>query len=88
VYSNDQELFSVMFDSVNSNLYVSGLDGQLESNDAGVNGLTAPIRIGGSNLAPANGMLGEIQEFIIYASNQSANRTNIETNINNYYSIY
>ena len=88
LYSNDQELFSVMFDSVSSNLYINGLDGQLESNDAGTNGLTAPIRIGGSNIAPNNGMWGEIQEFIIYASDQSANRTIIETNINNHYGIY
>jgi hypothetical protein len=88
LYSNDQELFSVVFNSVNSNLYINGLDGQLDSNDAGVNGLTAPIRIGGSDAAPANGMLGEIQEFIIYASDQSANRPGIETNINDYWSIY
>ena len=88
LYSNDLELFSVMFDSVNSNLYVNGLDGQLDSNDAGTNGLTAPIRIGGSEVAPANVMLGEIQEMIIYPSDQSANRIGIETNINAYYGIW
>jgi hypothetical protein len=31
---------------------------------------------------------GNLQELIIYTSNQSANRTGIETNINNFYSIY
>ena len=31
---------------------------------------------------------GTIQELIIYNSDQSANRTAIETNINNYYTIY
>ena len=31
---------------------------------------------------------GSIQEVIIYPSDQSANRTNIETNINNHYNIY
>ena len=30
----------------------------------------------------------KMQEFILYDSNQSANRTGIETNINDYYSIY
>jgi hypothetical protein len=33
-------------------------------------------------------LLGNIQEIIIYASNQSSNRTGIETNINTYYGIY
>ncbi len=31
---------------------------------------------------------GVIQEFILYASDQSSNRTNIEDNINTFYSIY
>ena len=31
---------------------------------------------------------GEIQELIIYTSDQSSNRTGIETNINSFYSIY
>ena len=31
---------------------------------------------------------GNIQELIIYKSNQSSNRTGIETNINSYFSIY
>ena len=33
-------------------------------------------------------MDGSIQEMIMYESNQSANRVAIETNINNYYSVY
>jgi hypothetical protein len=32
--------------------------------------------------------VGNIQEIIIYPSDQSSNRTGIETNINNFYSIY
>ena len=31
---------------------------------------------------------GLIQEYIVYTSDQSSNRTGIETNINDYYSIY
>ena len=31
---------------------------------------------------------GKYQEFILYASDQSSNRTNIESNINTFYSIY
>ena len=33
-------------------------------------------------------MYGSIQEIIIYTSNKISNRTSIESNINNYYSIY
>ena len=32
--------------------------------------------------------IGNIQELIIYPTNESGNRTGIETNINNFYSIY
>ena len=31
---------------------------------------------------------GKMQEVIIYDSDQSSNRTGIESNINTYYSIY
>jgi hypothetical protein len=31
---------------------------------------------------------GEIQEFIVYGSNQSANRANIKTDINNYHNVF
>jgi hypothetical protein len=33
-------------------------------------------------------ILGSMQEFIFYASDQSSNRTNIEDNINTFYNIY
>ena len=36
----------------------------------------------------ARGWLGNMQEFIFWDSDQSSNRTGIETNTNNYYSIY
>lgn len=34
------------------------------------------------------GLVGWMQEYIIYTSNQSSNRTGINTNINSYYQIY
>lgn len=37
---------------------------------------------------PVNYLTGSISEIIIYNSNQSSNRTGIESNINSYYSIY
>ena len=36
----------------------------------------------------SDGTNGYIQEFIFYASDQSSNRTGIETNINDYFTIY
>jgi hypothetical protein len=43
---------------------------------------TADFEIGNGNYS------GTIQELIFYTSNQSSNRTGIETNINTYYAIY
>ena len=39
---------------------------------------------------PSSALIGmfQMQEFIIYSSDQSSNRTAIETNINTFYSIY
>ena len=53
------------------------------------NNTTYGYHIGSLNSAGTNGsrMDGKIQEVIIYPSNQSANRTAIETNINNHYNI-
>jgi len=47
----------------------------------------------GASFTPSNGVLGQfcdaqIQEVIIWNSNQSANRAGIESNINDHYSIY
>ena len=47
----------------------------------------------GASYTPASGPMGQlvdgtIQEIIIWNSNQSSNRTNIESNINTFYSIY
>jgi hypothetical protein len=46
-----------------------------------------PFNIGYSDTVAAIKMLNT-QEIIIYNSNQSTNRTGIETNINNFYSIF
>jgi hypothetical protein len=42
----------------------------------------------GANYPGHNPLNGRIQEIVVYNSDQSSNRTNIETNINNYYKIY
>lgn len=43
-------------------------------------------QLASSNLV--NNLTGKIQEIIIYPSDQSSNRGNIEANVNDYYSIY
>jgi hypothetical protein len=45
-------------------------------------------RIGGDAFNSGLWLDGNIQEIIIYPSNQDANRTGISTNINTYYAIY
>lgn len=45
------------------------------------------ISLGARNLLP-NYTENYLQEYILYNSDQSSNRTGIETNINNFYSIY
>lgn len=46
------------------------------------------VRIGTSNNAVNGSFQGDIQEIIVYIDDQSINRTGIETNINEFYSIY
>ena len=48
------------------------------------------LTIGKNSAAASTGqeILGNIQEIILYNSDQSSNRTAIETNINDFYSIY
>ena len=40
------------------------------------------------NLSQSRSLQGKLQEIIIYSTDQSSNRTGIETNINNEYTIY
>ena len=49
-----------------------------------------PLRFGTSEVGDVNTffLLGNIQESIFYASDQTTNRTQIEQNINSYYAIY
>jgi hypothetical protein len=49
--------------------------------------INAPVFTGARNLSTSS-FVGDLQELIIYNSNQSSNRVGIETNINNYYAIY
>jgi hypothetical protein len=50
--------------------------------------MSGPTAIGGHKSVTSNQIDGTLQEFIIYNSDQSKDRTNIEDNINTFYSIY
>lgn len=80
--SNNQELRYSLFNGLNSALAING--GLAQTGNAGALAINN-MNIGKSG---ASYMDGKIQEFIIYPTNQSSNRTGIETNINSYYSIY
>lgn len=93
--TTEQQLFNVLFDGVdytNNTSYDFSVDGvDINSVDAGsvATPNTNEFRIGRGN-ADYTGQywLGKWQEFIIYNTDQSSNRTAIESNINEYYSIY
>ena len=81
----DQHLFTALFNTTNSDAY---LDGVIEASsvDVGTHSMSG-ITIGARYdlTLPLNGTISEI---IIYDSDQSLVRKNIEFNINNAYSIY
>ena len=81
---------------INTLDYNGGLDVSFYNNNvlfSSTTGLSADLSnnfvIGGGGADGFNWMLdGHIQEVILYNNSQSSNRTNIETNINDFYSIY
>lgn len=87
-----QQLASFNFDDSNGN-YNYAFDG---SNTSGsISPWTGPIGTSGAAnfgiMGAGNGAQygnGNVQELVIYPNNQSSNRTGIETNINDFYSIY
>ena len=71
------------------NAYTNGVladtvTGSIGSFDSG-NDLYIGANVNGANSQIFN---GTIQEIALYPSDQSANRTGIEANINDYYNIY
>ena len=86
-YTSSNSLYALrtaIVDSTNSSVHFNG--SQKASGDAGTNDYRFG-RIGNWNGSNGTQLL-RLQEFIIYESNQSSNRTNIETNINTFYNIY
>ncbi len=65
--------------------YINGVGNSLNSGTAG---FTGGLRIAKTRATVSSYWNGTINEVIIYHSDQSANRTAIEANINEHYSIY
>jgi hypothetical protein len=77
--------------SLRSSLYYNG--GNLTQNNSsaqptGTGNASNNMRMGMISNGNTFTMLGYMSEVIIYPSDQSSNRTGIETNINSYYGIY
>ena len=87
-YTNDtnQNLFSVIKSGNNSSDFSANQNGVTlpPFTGSGFNSISF-IYIGTRNV---NWFDGNIQEIVIYTSDESSNRSGIETNINDFYSIY
>jgi hypothetical protein len=96
-YGNNPTGTSVTADDAN-NLHtmiagttLGGMEAFLNSTTVGTLTLTTGIDTTNSGIGNLNNafyMDGFIQEVVVYDSDQSTNRTGIETNINDYYNIY
>jgi hypothetical protein len=81
--TNAQHLISILDDATTTTSSVDGTSGTVSSAGTWTAGVTLTHR-GEYGLSPDV----KIQELVIYDSDQSSNRTGIESNINTYYSIY
>ena len=75
-----------LFNGANSSLHVDSTS--VYSANVGTHGLDGVSLGGGLGGSSYGRVLGKIQETIVYPSDQSSNRTNIEDNINTFYNIY
>lgn len=82
--ATDQTLVSYIADNSTSQIFIDGTE-ETDSPTSRSIGTATTIGAKGDGNNPFN---GAIQEVIFYDSNESSNRTAIETNINEYYSIY
>jgi hypothetical protein len=83
--STSRGLFDTLFNGSSSAMYKN--NSLLVSGNTGTNGASGILYLGSRNNG-GQSLTGGFQEFILYPSNQSANRTGISTNINSFYSIY
>jgi hypothetical protein len=88
--NTNQIHFAAQINNGSANIYVNG--SSVVSASASFTGnlnLTSPFEIGRlTQPAPADYLNANLQELVFYATNQSSNRSGIETNVNTFYSIY
>jgi hypothetical protein len=87
----DQHLVSLIVDKGNSlaRSFNDGVAFSVDATDALSTGATdSTANAVGSFAGGSNWWNGGIQEIVIYPSDQTANRTGIEANINDYYTIF
>lgn len=86
-YSTDLILRTDIFNGASSKLRVDGVDAN--SGDAGTAGLDGRVyRIGSDVTTTSYPWKGSVSEVIIFGGDQSANRADIEANINTAWSVY
>lgn len=85
--NNSQLLVSILRNGATTNkIYQNGtFEKDLTSNSYTIN--AGDFEIGGRS-SDVNFASMKAQEFVIYGNDQSSNRTNIESNINTFYSVY
>ena len=66
----------------------SSFSGYVNGNLEGTGNLGSSYQSGSLQLGAGAGLAGSVQEMIFYTTDESANRSGIETNINDHYSIY
>jgi len=84
---NTTNLHTAIGTSSGANYYLNGSSIHSDS-ITGTNFTRTGLRIGTKFSVTSHDMEGYFSEFIIYNSDQSANRFKIESNINNHYGIY
>jgi len=80
-----QSLISCLYNTTSSFIAIDGQE--VVSGAIDTNNINSPLYIGCRNTI-AQFMQGTFQELIIYPSDETANRTGIEANINAHYNIY
>jgi len=90
LHSLNQEMISLFFPLTSPylDMYVDGSSRSFGSLPNGSKPFNDKITIGRFQPANTHFFDGHLQEFILYTSDESTNRTGIETNINDFYSIY
>jgi hypothetical protein len=80
-----QYLLAAITTSTTAQIYANGVAGAISAKARG--NVAGDTQIG-ANGASGNNYSGKFQEIIIFESDQSSNRTGIETNINDHFNIY